>query len=221
MAADIAELLNHENIEKVDAVGHDFGSLFLSQLINYHPTRFHSSTFSAVPYAPPGMRFDLYLSKNEGSKDSVKADSFYSLMYGSEEDTTKRFYALGALPASLKENHIAPPPTWQIPLHVSNRSQIFSDSSFRGPRNWYRCRYGQGLGIEKEKEDKLDPRIPCRALFIEQYHKSVVRMESVSKHMELFAKDFLLQRWVLQAIGCTLKRRVRLMSFWKSFSRGN
>ncbi|TGO26570.1 hypothetical protein BPAE_0057g00460 [Botrytis paeoniae] len=61
MAADIAELLNHENIEKVDVVGHDFGSLFLSQVINYHPTRFLSSTFLAVPYALRRIPFDLDL----------------------------------------------------------------------------------------------------------------------------------------------------------------
>ncbi|KAJ8060109.1 hypothetical protein OCU04_011719 [Sclerotinia nivalis] len=154
MAADINDLLTHEKIGKVDAMGHDFGSLFLSQVINYYPSRFLSATFLAVPYAPAGI-----------PKHSQEI-----------------------LPPR-RPNHIAPPPTWQTPTYVSTRSLIFSNSSFRGPTNWYRCRYGQHLGIQEEIDDKLDPQIPCRALFIEQNHKSVVRMESVSMRMQLFAKD--------------------------------
>ncbi|TGO59590.1 hypothetical protein BCON_0043g00490 [Botryotinia convoluta] len=127
MAADIAELLNHENIEKVYAVGHDFGSLFSSQVINYHPTRFLSSTFLTVPYAPPGMRFDLELVRQVTEQElgferfgyvrfffeedswelmDEHSESFFSLMYGSEKETAKRFYPLGALPASLKKDYV-------------------------------------------------------------------------------------------------------------------
>lgn len=110
-------------------------------------------------------------------------------MYGAEETTAAKFYPLNTLRTSLEQNYIASPSTWQTPDYVSTRSRIFYDSSFRAPTNWCRCRYGQSLGIQEEINNKLDPQIPCRALFIEQNHKSVVHMESVSKRMEMFAKD--------------------------------
>ncbi|TGO26569.1 hypothetical protein BPAE_0057g00450 [Botrytis paeoniae] len=148
------------------------------------------------------------------------SESFLSLIYGSEEDTAKRFYPLGALPASLKENHIAPHLTWQTLLFVSTRSQIFSGASFRGRTNWYRCRHGQGLGIQKEKEDKLDSQIPCRALFIEQSHKSVVRMESVSKPIELFATDLITKEVDTTSHWVQFEAKDQVNGFLEEFLRG-
>ncbi len=59
MATEVIEILDHENLDNVHAVSHDFGSHLLSKIINYFPNRLQSCTFIAVPYAPPGQRFDL------------------------------------------------------------------------------------------------------------------------------------------------------------------
>jgi soluble epoxide hydrolase/lipid-phosphate phosphatase len=61
MAADIVALLEYEGLDKVHTVGYDFGSIFLSAIINYYPSRILSSTFLAVPKSPPGRLFDLDL----------------------------------------------------------------------------------------------------------------------------------------------------------------
>jgi pimeloyl-ACP methyl ester carboxylesterase len=59
MAAEIIELLDHESIDKVHAVGHDTGCTLLSRLADYFPSRFLSCSFLDVPYSKPGQRFDL------------------------------------------------------------------------------------------------------------------------------------------------------------------
>lgn len=59
MAAEIAEILDHENLTRVHAVAHDTGCILLSRLVNYFPQKIHSCTFLAVPYSRPGEHFDL------------------------------------------------------------------------------------------------------------------------------------------------------------------
>ena len=59
MVEDIVAILDHENIEKVHGISHDFGSHFMSRLFNYYPHRLVSLTFIAVPYTPPSSHFDL------------------------------------------------------------------------------------------------------------------------------------------------------------------
>jgi soluble epoxide hydrolase/lipid-phosphate phosphatase len=59
MATEVADILDHEKLDKVHSVGHDFGSHLLSRLVNYFPGRLHSCTFISAPYAVPGQPFDL------------------------------------------------------------------------------------------------------------------------------------------------------------------
>ena len=59
IATEVADILDHEKLDTVHAVAHDFGSHLLSRVINYFSTRLRSCTFIAVPYAAPGRHFDL------------------------------------------------------------------------------------------------------------------------------------------------------------------
>ena len=68
MAADINSLIEIEGIDEVHAVGHDFGSIFLSTVINYYPSRILSSTFLVVGYFPPGKVFDAELAQQMSEK---------------------------------------------------------------------------------------------------------------------------------------------------------
>ncbi|KAI9643146.1 hypothetical protein NHQ30_008882 [Ciborinia camelliae] len=149
---------------------------------------------------------------------------FFSLMYGSEENTAMKFYPPGALSTSLKSNYIAPPPTWQTPLYTTTRSQIFSHpaSSFRGPTNWYRCRFGANLmlGIQEEIDDNLDAQIPCRALFVGQNHRSVVAMESMKKRMEMFARDLVMREVQTNGHWVQFEARDEVNGFLEEFFEG-
>lgn len=59
MAAELIEILDHEGLDRVHAVGHDMGCGLLSRLADYHPHRLASCGFLAVPYTSPGAGFDL------------------------------------------------------------------------------------------------------------------------------------------------------------------
>jgi soluble epoxide hydrolase/lipid-phosphate phosphatase len=88
MAADIVALLEHEGIDKVHAVGHDFGSIFLSTIINYYPSRILSCTFLAVPYSPPGRMFDLDLAQQMTEK-TIEFERFGYMRFFNEDDSWK------------------------------------------------------------------------------------------------------------------------------------
>ncbi|KAF5376026.1 hypothetical protein D9615_007724 [Tricholomella constricta] len=53
MSQDVIDILDAEKVEKAVAVGHDWGSILVSRLANYHPDRFIAFAFLAAGYAPP------------------------------------------------------------------------------------------------------------------------------------------------------------------------
>lgn len=53
LVEDVMALLDYEKVDKFHGVGHDAGSYLLSRLYNYHPARWLSLTFIAVPYGTP------------------------------------------------------------------------------------------------------------------------------------------------------------------------
>ena len=61
--------------------------------------------------------------------------------------------------------------------------------SYRGPTNWYKARFGLRLGVQEEKDDNLDPHIPCPALFVEQAESSIVHMAGLSEQTAQFAES--------------------------------
>lgn len=75
MSAEIVEILDHENISKVHAIGHDMGCGLLSRLANYFPDRLLTCSFLTVPYSIPGERFDLQ-AINEMTKTHMGFERF-------------------------------------------------------------------------------------------------------------------------------------------------
>jgi pimeloyl-ACP methyl ester carboxylesterase len=55
MAGDIAEILKHENIDKVIGVAHDWGSFLLSRLVNFYPSLLSKLVFVDIGYSAPGF----------------------------------------------------------------------------------------------------------------------------------------------------------------------
>jgi len=186
-AADIIAILHHEGLDKIHAVGHDFGSIFLSVLLGYYPEIMLSTSFLAVPYTPTATVLNLeYNALKEFTEsklgfekygyqrwfiedDSWKlidehADSFFTVGYGSMDNLIENFFPSGKLEAWLKADRKAPYPSWMTTEYKEKRDRIMA-SGYRGPTNWYRCRMGLKLGCKEEVEE-IDARIPCRALFI-------------------------------------------------------
>lgn len=105
MATEVIDILDHEKLATVHAVGHDFGSHLLSWLVNYFPTRLRSCTFIVVPYLAPGRHFDI----DEVKEITEKALGFEKLGY-------MRFMNREDSPAIL-EAHVSGATTqvWPVP----------------------------------------------------------------------------------------------------------
>lgn len=54
MSDDVKEILDHEKIQAVIGVAHDWGSFLLSRLVNYYPECLSKLVFLDVGYSPPG-----------------------------------------------------------------------------------------------------------------------------------------------------------------------
>ncbi|KAI9711734.1 MAG: hypothetical protein M1820_001878 [Bogoriella megaspora] len=213
MATDIVALLDREGVkDRVHVVGHDFGSLLLSQVINYYPGRLRTASFLAVNYFPPGEPLDIEMAKefSEGAlgferfgyirffneADCWKLmdshlDSFFTLFYGSEADTAMDFYPAGKLQAWLEADRKAPFPRHMTEAEKEMRDRIFDPSAgrgYQGPTNWYKGRFGQKIGVEQEQKDGLDPYIYCPTLYVEQASTSKVHIPYLTEQTAKFTK---------------------------------
>ncbi len=70
MASDIISILDHESIENVIGVGHDWGTYLLSQLIIWYPERIERCVFVSVPFGVPGRKTDAK-ALNEKSREAL------------------------------------------------------------------------------------------------------------------------------------------------------
>ncbi|TFY64338.1 hypothetical protein EVG20_g5975 [Dentipellis fragilis] len=58
LAQDVADILDHEGLQQVVAIGHDWGCRIVSRLVNLHPERVLAAAFLAVGYVPPNPVHD-------------------------------------------------------------------------------------------------------------------------------------------------------------------
>ncbi len=97
------------------------------------------------------------------------------------------FYPAGKLEAWLRSDRKAPFPNFMTTPEKQIRDRIMALGGYRGPMNWYKALFGQARGLEEEKSDGLDPRIPCPALYVEPAHSSMVHMDQFSGQTAHFA----------------------------------
>jgi len=117
MVVDITEIFDHEKIEKVIAIGHDWGVGIVSRLANYYhdDVRLVAFAFFAVSYQPPSPQFDID-AINAMTKQLLGYETFgYWLFFTQDDDASKimsehldSFYSLGfAADPSLWKDHFA------------------------------------------------------------------------------------------------------------------
>ena len=53
MAGDIVEILDHNSIQKIISIGHDWGCFMASRMYIWHPDRVMGVVLQNVPYRPP------------------------------------------------------------------------------------------------------------------------------------------------------------------------
>jgi pimeloyl-ACP methyl ester carboxylesterase len=192
---DLIAIISHCGVktdsgEKIHVVGHDFGSFLLSTFVGYYPYLTLTCALLAVPYSPPGRKLDLDVMKEFTERelgfeffgyrrfmireDSWKVidahkESFFTVMYGSEEVWRYHFLPAGALEAWLEADRKAPLLDFVTPEYKRMRERIFDREgvSYRGPTNWYRARFGEFVGLDEELKDLGENRkIPCPTMYM-------------------------------------------------------
>ena len=179
---DILVILDHENVERTHGIGHDAGTHVLSRLYNYHPKRWATLTFIAVPYTVPGSHFDIEAMKtlmmkfigfeklgyaeflgSEGGPKLVKQhlESFLSIAYHADMNVrADNFYAPGKLEAWLRQDRIDN----KIILNAEEKAtclKAFREGDWRAATTGY-CLMTQNLNEEREKADLAAGRMTAK-----------------------------------------------------------
>lgn len=84
MASDIVSILDHEKINKVIAVAHDWGTYLLSALATWFPERVSKTIFFSVPYTPPGRGLDVHRINERTKREKGFEQYGYQVFLASE-----------------------------------------------------------------------------------------------------------------------------------------
>ncbi|KAJ7982831.1 alpha/beta-hydrolase [Mycena polygramma] len=173
-AQDAVDILNHENIDKVITVSHDWGSLVASRMVNYHPNRLLACAFLSVGYGPPNVVYTGGVELSAMVKEMVgydllayqqffiapeapklfekNFDSFFSLLFPLKPELWKEnMCAPGGVKAWIEENK-----TTALPPHIAPKDKEFYRKSLlsgglKAPLCWYTV-----LGEQCNREDNAN-----------------------------------------------------------------
>ncbi|KAL4806344.1 Alpha/Beta hydrolase protein [Aspergillus unguis] len=235
MAAEIIELVNHEGLGRVHAVGQERGAMFLGRLANYFPDRLLSCTFLNTTYAPPARHFDLgaanrqtqqaagnqwygyleFLARDDaGIIIDQHPESFSSLWYS--QDPVVWFEhngPTGALERWLHEDRRAPEAEY---INGIERQVHQSILRFHGPPlKWYQALV-RNINEQDEREARLDPRLlmPVMLVVTSPAQPDLLGYEA---QMRWFAPNFILKRVSTQGRWVQLEARDEVNAILKTF----
>ncbi|KAL4786256.1 Alpha/Beta hydrolase protein [Aspergillus varians] len=236
MAVEIIELLDHERIDKVHAVGHDTGCILLSRLADYFPARLLSCTFLDVPYSKPGERFDLatvnaltkqflgyerfgylefFARADAGGILDHHSDSFFSLFYPQDPNLwIEHVGPIGAMEAWLLQDRKAPKPEY---VGESERQihQSIMQNSHSSALKWYHALVGN-INEQDEVQANLDPALPMPVLMICP-QPTKLELPGVEEQMKQVASDFTFKRASTSGHWVQLEARDEINSTLKEF----
>ncbi|GJE83987.1 alpha/beta-hydrolase [Phanerochaete sordida] len=180
MTRDIVDVLDAEKLDKVIAVGHDWGCLLVSRLASHFPERFLGYTFLAVPFLPvvPPEDFHALLERqrveyghekcgywlffSEPDVDAIiqaHIDSFVSLLYPRDHTVWKtHIMPVGALKNGLLQRFSAPPTPYISDDDRQRFVETFRRNGFAAPTCWYKV-------MTSQLSAKDDLQIPPERMF--------------------------------------------------------
>ncbi|KAJ7621601.1 alpha/beta-hydrolase [Mycena polygramma] len=178
-AQDAIDILDHENIDKVITVSHDWGSRVVSRIVNYYPKRLIACAFLAVGYGPPNtmyadpltmsamitemvgydvLAYQQFFIEPETPKLFEKNfDSFFSLLFPVAPEIWKdNMCVVDGAKTWIKENK-----TTALPPHISSEDKEFYRKSLisggmTAPLCWYRV---VGEQCNQEDDAKISPEL--------------------------------------------------------------
>ncbi|KAB8231984.1 alpha/beta fold hydrolase [Aspergillus alliaceus] len=213
MAAEIISLLDAEGLEKVHAVAHDTGCTLLSRMADYFPERLLSCAFLDVPYALPGVRFDLGVvnemtkavlgferfgyvgflaGKGTGEVLDRYADSFFSLFYPRDPELwVEHVGPTGAMERWLLENRRG-----GLAEYITEEERAMHQKLMVGHHdsalNWYRALV-ENINVEDEVEAQIEPVLSMPVLML-CARPSKLELPGLEEGMRRVAKNLVVRR---------------------------
>lgn len=173
IAQDLVDVLDAEKLDRVVAVGHDWGSAAVSRLSNYHPDRFLAYAFFAVQYLPvePPANFTevlaaqmaqfgyelygywfFYVEKDANAILQEHMDSFVSIIYPYDPIYWEtRLAPLGALKKNLLANFLAPHPAYISEPEIEYFKAYYRANGFDAPDAWYKIMTSNLAALDDEQ----------------------------------------------------------------------
>ncbi|KAL0576464.1 hypothetical protein V5O48_005507 [Marasmius crinis-equi] len=183
ISKDIIDILDAEKIDKAVFIGHDWGSMTTSRIVQYFPERVIAFAVLATGYQPPLPHYDYekhltYTTEKAGyeiygywafnnEEDSVKLrednfEKFFNLMY--PEDPKQWMTDLtptGAFRTYLSTKPTAPSPSWLTEEEKRFHSEELLKGGLAAPTCWYKYMLSdhmteddKGIPLERYKTDK-------------------------------------------------------------------
>ncbi|KAF4998685.1 hypothetical protein FGRMN_3011 [Fusarium graminum] len=175
LSGHFAELLDHEKIDKVIGVSHDWGSMVMSRVVVWHPDRFVKLVFMSAGYTAPGVFFDIdglnvWSQKELGyaqlgywyffnSYDAERVildnlESFFHLAYVDDSELwVTGLAAINGTREWLTSGKACPLPTYLNEEDKSRWLEVNSrENTIKGLLNYYRSLM---RGVQADDEDEL------------------------------------------------------------------
>ncbi|KAF8210825.1 alpha/beta-hydrolase [Mycena galopus ATCC 62051] len=86
LAQDAIDIFDEEKIDRVIAVGHDWGSRVISRIVNWYPDRLTSCAFFGVGYGPPASRYADPVVQSAQIKAAMRYDVLAYMQYFIQPD---------------------------------------------------------------------------------------------------------------------------------------
>jgi soluble epoxide hydrolase / lipid-phosphate phosphatase len=201
MAADAAEILDHESIAKVVSLGHDWGSAMAQRFYYFNKSRVIGLIILNVALVPPSATpFDLdatnkateeifgygiyqywkLFTADDGSQiERDNIESVYSVAFGDPHTWKQNWTAKDGMRNWLTAGKTQP----TLPFAQGEHKRDFVDrlskpGAFEAANNWYKA-YTFGVQTEAEKKIAGEPKVEVPTLFWGGEQDFVCRIEAI------------------------------------------
>ncbi|KAL3497122.1 Alpha/Beta hydrolase protein [Aspergillus germanicus] len=237
MAAEIIELLDHESIDKVHAVGHDTGCTLLSRLADYFPSRLLSCSFLDVPYSKAGQRFDLamvnsmtkqflgferfgyigfFVGDDAGRVLDQHSESFFTLFYSENPNLwIEHVGPTGAMEDWLVQDKKASAASYISESERDTHQEILRNS-YSSALKWYNA---LAENINEEDEKDISPKLAMPVLMVCP-QPSKLELPGVEEQMRQVASDLTFRRVGTAGHWVQLEARDEINEILKAFFKG-
>ncbi|KAF8064070.1 Alpha/Beta hydrolase protein [Lyophyllum atratum] len=175
MCQDVVDILDAEKVDKVIAIGHDWGSTLVSRLANYHADRFLAFAFLALSYVPPSYAkfeetaaqlaklveyevlgyWNFFAEKDAHKSIEKNFDSFYNLLLAEDPSLWISHVApTGASKAWIEADRRTNMASYITEEEVKIQKEHLMKGGMEGPLCWYKSNV---IGVDSEDVKAISP----------------------------------------------------------------